>query len=60
VSLRLNKGLLSTPFGPQLLLPKRLPLKKYSSTVMRGLDPRIHFLAKENGLPGQAPTTDST
>jgi hypothetical protein len=25
-----------------------------SSTVMRGLDPRIHLLAKEDGLPGQA------
>jgi hypothetical protein len=34
---------------------KRVPLKlNRSSTVMRGLDPRIHLLAKEDGLPGQA------
>jgi hypothetical protein len=38
--------------GPLL---KRFPLKlNRSSTVMRRLDPRIHLLAKEDGLPGQA------
>jgi len=47
-------------------LLKRLPLKlNRSSTVMRGLDRRIHLLAKEDGLPGQARsspamTADST
>jgi hypothetical protein len=47
---------------PESLLLKRLPLKlNCSSTVMRGLDRRIHLLA----LPGQARsspamTADST
>jgi hypothetical protein len=36
-----------------MLQPVPLKLNR-SSTVMRGLDPRIHRFAKKDGLPGQA------